>query len=55
VLQAISIGFALAAVACIALAVALTVRGDPDERRGFALRLTAVACFAIAVVVNVLR
>jgi hypothetical protein len=54
VLQALSIAFALAAVACVAAAVVLTVRGE-GERRGFGLRIAAVCCFAIAVVLNVLR
>jgi hypothetical protein len=55
VLQALSIVFALAAVACMALAIAGTVRGDAGARSGFVLRTGAVACFAIAVVLNVAR
>jgi hypothetical protein len=55
VLQALAIVFALAAVLCIAAAVVLLVRGDADERRGYALRVAAVVCFGIAVVLNVLR
>ena len=53
-LQALSIVFASAAVACIAAAVVLMVRGE-GERRGFGLRIAAVACFAVAVVLNVAR
>jgi hypothetical protein len=55
VLPALSIVFALAAVACMALAIAGMVRGDTGAREGFVLRLAAVGCFAIAVVLNVLR
>jgi hypothetical protein len=55
VLQALAIVFALAAVLCIAAAVVLLVRGDADERLGYALRVAAVVCFGIAVVLNVLR
>ena len=54
-LQALSILFALVAVACIAAAVALTVRGEPEPRTGFVLRAGAVLCFATAVVLNVVR
>lgn len=55
VLQALAILFALAAVLCIVAAVAMTVRGDANERRGYALRVAAVVCFALAVLLNVLR
>jgi hypothetical protein len=54
VLQALSIAFALAAVACMAAAVVLMVRGE-GERQGFGLRIAALCCFAIAVVLNVVR
>ena len=54
-LQALSIAFALTAVACIGVAVAMTVRGESDARTGFILRIAAAVCFAIAVVLNVLR
>lgn len=54
-LQALSIVFALAAVACIAVAVASMIRGDSPASNGFVLRIAAVACFAIAVVLNVVR
>jgi hypothetical protein len=55
VLQALAIVFALAAVACIVVAIAMLVRGDRDDRRGYALRVAALACFGIAVLLNVLR
>jgi hypothetical protein len=55
VLQALSIVFALAAVACMAVAIAGAVRGDMRARAGFLLRAAAVLCFAIAVVLNVAR
>jgi hypothetical protein len=55
VLQGLSIAFALAAVACMAVAIAGAVKGDTDARRGFLLRAAAVLCFAIAVVLNVAR
>ena len=54
-LQALSIVFALAAVTCMAFAIAAMVRGHAGERGGYALRLAAVICFAVAVVLNVLR
>ena len=54
-LQALAIVFALAAVACIVVAVAMIVRGDDDDRRGYGLRVAAVVCFGIAVLLNVLR
>jgi hypothetical protein len=54
VLQILSILFALAAAACILVAIAMIVRGD-DDRRGYVVRIAAVVCFAIAVVLNVLR
>jgi hypothetical protein len=55
VLQALAILFALAALACIVLAIAMLVRGDENDRRGYSLRVGAVVCFGIAVVLNVLR
>jgi len=55
VLQALSIVFALAAAACIFAAIAMMVRGDQDERRGYVLRISAVVCFGLAVLLNVLR
>jgi hypothetical protein len=55
VLQALSIVFALAAVAFMVLAIAGSVRGDTEARTGFLLRAAAVACFAIAVVLDVAR
>ena len=54
-LQALAIVFALAAVLCIAAAIVLLVGQDPNERRGYALRVGAVVCFGIAVLLNVLR
>ena len=54
-LQALAIVFALAAVLCIAAAIVLLVGQDPNERRGYALRVRAVVCFGIAVLLNVLR
>ena len=53
-LRALSIVFALGAVACICAAIVLMVRGE-GERRGYGLRIAAVVCFGIAVVLNVLR
>jgi hypothetical protein len=55
VLQALSIAFALAAVAFMAVAIWGMVTGDADARRGFVLRTAAVLCFAAAVVLNVAR
>jgi predicted membrane-bound mannosyltransferase len=55
VLQAFAIAFSVVAVLCIAAAIAMTVRGDDNDRRGYLLRATAVVCFALAVVLNVLR
>jgi uncharacterized membrane protein YozB (DUF420 family) len=55
VLQALSIVFAIAAVLCIVAAIAMMVRGDANDRRGYLLRLAAVICFGLAVVLNVLR
>ena len=54
-LQVLSIVLALAAAACIFAAIVMMVRGDQDERRGYALRATAVLCFGLAVLLNVLR
>jgi hypothetical protein len=54
-LQALSIVVALAAALCIAAAIAMMVRRDPDERRGYVLRIGAVVCFGLAVLLNVLR
>jgi hypothetical protein len=54
VLQALAIAFAVAAVAFIAGAIVLMVRGE-QERRGYELRIAAVVCFAIAVVLNAVR
>jgi hypothetical protein len=53
-IQGLSIAFALVAVACMVVAIAMVVRGD-DDRRGYVVRIAAVVCFAIAVVLNVLR
>ena len=36
-------------------AIAMMVRGDQDERRGYVLRISAVVCFGLAVLLNVLR
>jgi hypothetical protein len=55
VLQALSILFALIAAACIFAAIAMMVRGDSNDRRGYALRIAAVVCFGLAVLLNVLR
>ena len=54
-LQALAIVLAVAAVLCIVAAIAMMVRGDRNDRRGYALRLTAVVCFGLAVLLNVLR
>jgi hypothetical protein len=43
---------ALAAVACVTLAIVGMVTGRASERGGLALRLAAVACFAAAVALN---
>jgi hypothetical protein len=55
VLQALSIAFAVAAVALMALAIAGMVTGNAGPRRGFVLRTAAVLCFAAAVILNVAR
>jgi hypothetical protein len=46
--------FALAAVACMTVAIVGTVTGRPGDRAGVLIRIAAVACFALAVVLNVL-
>jgi hypothetical protein len=55
VLHALSILFAVIAAGCIFVAIAMMVRGDQDERRGYVVRLVAVVCFGLAVLLNVLR
>ena len=54
-LQALAIVLALAAATCIFVAIAMMVRGDQDERRGYVVRVVAIVCFGIAVLLNVLR
>jgi hypothetical protein len=43
---------ALAAVACMSLAIIGMVTGRPGDQAGWALRAAAVACFGIAVALN---
>jgi len=54
-LQALAIVLALAAATCIFVTIAMMVRGDQDERRGYVVRVVAIVCFGIAVLLNVLR
>jgi hypothetical protein len=51
--RALAALFALAAVACMSLAIVGMVTGRPGDRAGWLLRLAAVACFAAAVALNV--
>ncbi|MFZ0089975.1 MAG: hypothetical protein WAL63_10735 [Solirubrobacteraceae bacterium] len=44
---------ALAAVACMSLAIVGMVTGRPSDRAGWALRVGAVLCFGAAVACNV--
>jgi hypothetical protein len=53
VLHVLSLVLALAAVACMSLAIVGMVTGRPTDRAGWALRAGAVLCFAGAVALNV--
>ncbi len=53
-LHVLSLIFALAAVACMSLAIVGMVTGRPGDRAGWALRAGAVVCFATTVVLNVI-
>jgi hypothetical protein len=53
VLEALSILLAVAAVACMVLAIAGMVSGRQSDRTGYLLRVGAVACFGAAVALNV--
>jgi hypothetical protein len=52
-LHVLSLVLALAAVACMSLAIVGMVTGRPNDRTGWALRAGAVVCFAGAVVLNI--
>lgn len=52
VLRVLAAVFALAAVACMSLAIVGMVTGRPGDRAGWALRAAAVACFGAAVALN---
>jgi hypothetical protein len=52
VLRVLAALFALAAVACMSLAIVGMVTGRPGDRAGWALRAAAVACFGAAVALN---
>jgi hypothetical protein len=53
VLEAVSILFAVAAVACMVVAIAGMVGGHQSDRTGYLLRVGAVVCFGAAVALNV--
>ena len=53
VLRLFALVLALAAVACMSLALVGMVTGRPGDRAGWALRAAAVACFGGAVALNV--
>ncbi len=51
--RALAAAFALAAIACMTVAIVGMVTGRPGARIGGLLRAIAVLCFATAVVLNV--
>ncbi|HET9102078.1 MAG TPA: hypothetical protein VFN55_01890 [Solirubrobacteraceae bacterium] len=52
-LRALSVAFAVAAVACLGVAVAGMVTGRQSARTGYVVRVLALVCFAAAVALNV--
>lgn len=52
-LRLLALVLALAAVACLTLALVGMVTGRPGDRAGWALRMVALACFGGAVALNV--
>lgn len=51
-LHVLALLLALAAVACMSLALVGMVTGRPGDRAGWALRAGAVGCFVAAVALN---
>jgi len=52
-LRVLAVLFALAAVACMVVAIAGMVTGRQSDRAGMLVRLGALICFGIAVALNV--
>ena len=53
-MRAIAAVFALAAVACMSLAIVGMVTGRPGYRAGWLIRTLALLCFAVAVLLGAL-